>query len=114
MEDCEWKEQTARLTNPIYFSSAALSIKNGEKALICFPYDGERRKCEVFDSKTSKSSFETKYPHHFGKLGLYRGKPTTVGSEYGDERNKTETLSSSGWRVLNEFPKRYLKNHLFI
>ena len=113
MDGCEWKEQSTRLINKIYYWSAAISINNGEEALVCFPFDDFYKNCEVFDSKTSKSTFKTKYRHRGGKLGFYRGQPTTVGSEYGDGRNKVETLSSSGWRVLNDFPK-YLKNHLFI
>ena len=80
-------------------------------ALVCFPADSEYKKCEVFYSKTSRSTNETSYKHASGKLGLYRGKPTTVGSRYGDDRNKVETFSSSGWRTLTDFPEKYLKNH---
>ena len=89
--------------------SAAISIDNGERALVCFPYDELNKNCEIFDSKTSIPTFETKYQHGFGKLGNYRGKPTTVGGDGRIDRNKVETLSSSGWRVLNDFPKKYLK-----
>ena len=89
--------------------TAALSIDNGEMALICFPYDGVDRKCEVFNSRTSISTFQTNHRHLGGKLALYRGKPTTVGSYYGDVRNKVESLTSSGWNVLNDFPKTYFK-----
>ena len=111
MERCEWKEQSTRLKNPISWMSAAISIENGKKALVCFPSDDER-KCEVFDSATSNSTFATRYRHWGGRLGFYRGKPTTVGSDYdesGDGTNKVEFLSSSGWRTLNDFPKKYLK-----
>ena len=92
--------------------SAAISIENGEMALLCFPYDGEFKNCEVFNSTTSKPSFATRYRHRGGKLGNYRGKPTTVGSSEGNEKNKVETLTSSGWITLIDFPKRYSKNHV--
>ena len=52
-------------------------------------------------------TFHSSYAHWGGKLGNYNGKPTSVGS-YGS--NKVETLSSSGWSTLPDFPKRYLKN----
>ena len=94
--------------------SAALSIDNGEAALVCFPYDGTGRKCEVFNSITSESTFVPNYEHAGGRLGLYRGKPTTVGSYDGVERNKVETLTSSGWRTLNDFPKKYLKKNIYL
>ena len=86
--------------------SAAISIENEKMALVCFD-DFSYKKCELFDSKTSRSTFKTSYQHGGGKIGLYRGKPTTVGSDRGKERNKVETLSLSGWRILNDFPKRY-------
>ena len=89
--------------------SAALSIYNGTAALVCFPDDYVQKKCEVFNSRISRSTFETNYRHSAGSLGLYRGKPTTVGGYGGDERNKVETLSSSGWRTLNDFPKKYFE-----
>ena len=109
MDGCDWKQQSTRLINPISWRSAALSIKNGENALICFPDDYSSRRCEVYDSKIVMSTYETNYPHQGGKLALYRGKPTTVGSSSGDGSNTSETLSSSGWRRLTDFPKKYFK-----
>ena len=90
--------------------SAALSINNGEMALVCFPFVSSFKECEVFDSKISTSTFKTSYSHSNAKLGLYRGKATTVGGSHGAEnKNKVETLTLSGWKDLNDFPKKYLK-----
>ena len=88
------------------FLSAALPIEDGGKALICFDIHDPHSRCEVYDSESSEltSTFETKYSHRGGKLGLYRGKPMTVGSSSGDGRNKTEILDSSGWFNSTEFP----------
>lgn len=89
--------------------SAALPIEHGEKALICFPDDGSYKKCEIFDSKASILTAGTAFSHRGGKLGFYKGKPTTVGTTLGlsDELNKVETLSTSGWLNLADHPLQF-------
>ena len=84
------------------FSSAALSIEDGEKALICFDYS-EQIRCEIFDGSKIKSTHASTHRHAGGKLGFYKGKPTTVGGEHS---NKVETWSkTSGWSSLPDFPE---------
>ena len=109
-------EQSPRLINPVHFTSAALSIDNGDKALICFPGNDNliARQCEVFDLFTSASTHSTSFKHYGGKLGLYNGQPTTVGSQVEpqdwENRNdwkKVETLTSSGWMALTDFPRYF-------
>ena len=111
MEGCEWKQLSARLKLEYRFRSAALSIENGEKVLICFNTDFWAQNCEVFDGKSSVIKFEANYGHVAGGLAFYKGQPTTVGSlsdvfERGDT-NKVETLSPSGWKILDDFPEKY-------
>ena len=90
--------------------SAALSIENGKKALICFDSDiwyyGYNR-CEVFDGESSISTYQTNFGHWGGKLALYKGNPTTVGHEFGWKRNAVESLSPSGWSILDDFSEMY-------
>ena len=104
---CEWIEEPSRLINPYDSWSAALSIEHEGKALICFPADDETKKCEVFDPATSSSSstHSSIFPHYGGMLGLYKGQATTVGNDgFGNDTNKVETISSSGWSSLPDFP----------
>ena len=93
--------------------SAALTIEDGEKALICFDLNSLKT-CEIFNGTNSIATYSVNHKHFGGKLGFYRGKPTTVGSRSGDYytgegKNKVETLQSSGWSTLSDFPKRYSK-----
>ena len=103
---CEWHEQSTKLINNIDAGSAALSVENGEKALLCFPDDSESKKCEVFDGTASVSTYSTFSRHWGGKLGLFKGQPTTVGNDgSSDDSNNVETLSYSGWLTLADFPR---------
>ena len=90
--------------------SAALSIANGSKALICFPDDGgftnSQKKCEIFDSETSISTFETSFAHLGGGLGFYKGQPTTVGGFHGGSVVK-QRLVPIFRRYLRDPPPRF-------
>lgn len=70
-------------------------------------------------------AFISKHFHWGGKLGFYKGNPTTVGSavdqvdEYHEMvhggNNKVETLLNSnftGWSSLTDFPQKLLKNKI--
>ena len=105
MDGCVWKEQNTRLINRFSRGSAAIAIKDGEGALICFNVD-ENKKCEIFDASGSASTYAANYGHYGGKLGFYNGKPTTVGTSLGNktEKKKVEVLDSSGWSFLSDFP----------
>ena len=112
LEGCVWRELPTQLINKFSNGGAALSIENGEKALICFDVF-DKNKCEVHDGEYSMSTFSSRFTHHGGKLGYFRGKPTTVGGSYGRlsfgscyERNKVESLHSFGWSGLPDFPER--------
>ena len=87
--------------------SAALAIENGEKALVCFPNDGSNKKCQIFDTVTSPTiyTWHATFTHNGGRLGFYKGNPTTVGSNYVDHELavKVETLTSTGWALLPDF-----------
>ena len=99
LEGCTWKTMSTKLINKMSGGSAALTIDNGEKALIFFPEDGGR-KCEIFDSEQSVSTHSTSTSHNYGKLGFYKGKPTAVGGT-----KKVETFNSYRWSTLPEFSR---------
>lgn len=114
MSGCELQEHSERLINPISFGSAALAIEGN--ALICFDYEYESR-CETFDGKSSISTYSTRSNHWGGKLGLFKGQPTTVGDNLsGGETETVETLRFSGWGFLPSFPRyknKSLKKFIF-
>ncbi|CBY12467.1 unnamed protein product [Oikopleura dioica] len=79
LDDCTLNELTVRLNEERREGHAALSIENGEKALICFGRTGEIRKtCEIFDGSTTVSTFAADWTHRFGDLGLYKNQPASV------------------------------------
>jgi len=84
-------------------------------ALICFgrsvsPYN----KCDVFFAdETVLSTDSTAYSHSSGGLGFYTGQPTTVGSDASDGYNKVETLTATGWQVLDDFSQN-LRSHSLV
>ena len=108
MEGCEWREQSTRLNYQYITSSAALTVEDGKKALICFDINAKSKRCEVFSGTSSTPTHTAKFPHDGGKLAFYRGRPTTVGDHSYNDGRKVETLKSSGWSPLADFPK-YLK-----
>ncbi|CBY33938.1 unnamed protein product [Oikopleura dioica] len=96
----------------IYAGHAALSIENGEKALICFGWLGEIRKtCEIFDGSTTVSTFSADWTHGYGALGLYKNQPASVGC-YIEQHQIAETLSATGWTSLPDHPKRIFEHNL--
>ena len=105
-----------------YDGSAALTVQDGKKALICFDWDRgvNGKKCEYFDGehssilKNKNIDMESKYRHWYGKLGYYKGKPTSVGSNGGSGMNEVETLDSTGWSTLTDFPKELVKKKILI
>ncbi|CBY40185.1 unnamed protein product [Oikopleura dioica] len=105
LDDCTLNELTVRLNEEREYGQAALSIENGEKALICFGDSGDIRKtCEIFDGSTTVSTFAADSTHYCGGLGLYKNQPTSVGCRSVKHR-KAETLSASGWTALPDHPK---------
>ncbi|CBY42373.1 unnamed protein product, partial [Oikopleura dioica] len=106
LDDCTLNELTVRLNEERYRGHAALSIENGKKVLICFGRSGDIRKtCEIFDGSTTVSSFASDSTHYYGGLGLYKNQPASVGCR-GEEHQKAETLSATGWTALPDHPKR--------
>ncbi|CBY12590.1 unnamed protein product [Oikopleura dioica] len=93
-----------RLNEERKYGHAALSIENGEKALICFGYYF-RKTCDIFDGSTTVSTFSADSTHKFGGLGLYKNQPTSVGCS-SEKHQKAETLSATGWTSLPDHPKR--------
>ena len=86
------------------FRSAAISIEDGKRALICFDYHNEQY-CELFDgSSVPERQASSRFPHDQGKLGLYKGNPTTVGGRNRGAR-EVETLVRWNWHSLNDFPR---------
>ena len=75
-------------------------------ALICFSDDSYKKHCEVYDGTTSTSTTSTNYGHAWGKLGLYKNQPTTVGSTGYYDTRKVETLTNNGWTVIGAPPIR--------
>ena len=66
------------------------------------------KRCEIFDTITTTSTFSTQYYHQNGKLALYEGQPTTVSGTSSmniKPFQKVETLSPSGWTSLADHPK---------
>ncbi|CBY14471.1 unnamed protein product [Oikopleura dioica] len=112
LDDCTLNELTVRLNEERRSGHAALSIENGEKALICFGDSSEVRKtCEIFDGSTTVSTFASDSTHRRGGLGLYKNQPTSVGC-YSEEHQKAEMLSATGWISLPNHPKRISEHSL--
>ncbi|CBY15368.1 unnamed protein product [Oikopleura dioica] len=112
LEDCTLNELTVRLNEERSDGHAALSIENGKKALICFGSSGEiRRTCEIFDGSTTVSTFSADWTHYYGRLGLYKNQPASVGC-YDYSHQKAETLSATGWTSLPDHPKRISRHSL--
>ncbi|CBY34837.1 unnamed protein product, partial [Oikopleura dioica] len=112
LDDCTFNELTVRLNEERRNGQAALSIENGEKALICFGFTGNISKtCEIFDGSTTVSTFAADWSHRNGGLGLYKNQPASVGC-YFEEHQKAETLSASGWIALPNHPKRISRHSL--
>ena len=93
--------------------SAALTVEGGKNALICFGFHHGQKRCELFVGEYIIPTSSSRYGHWGGRLGFYKGKPTTVGSQ-ANEKNKVETLGSTGWSTLTDFPERFLQKFLFI
>ncbi|CBY42699.1 unnamed protein product, partial [Oikopleura dioica] len=112
LDDCSLNELTVRLDEERYNGHAALSIENGEKALICFDWDGDIRKtCEIFDGSTTVSTFASDWTHQNGALGLYKNQPASVGCR-SEKHRKAETLSATGWTSLPDHPERISEHSL--
>ncbi|CBY15735.1 unnamed protein product [Oikopleura dioica] len=84
-------------------AAEALSINYGSLALICFGYDDNS--CETFDGTTAVTTFSATWTHDHGGLGIYQNQPATVGCSNARHK-RAETLSSTGWSTLPDFPKR--------
>ena len=84
-------------------------MQDGQAALICFEKDAPYKKCEIFDGSASVAQASSTYAHHGGKLGMYKGNPTTVGSwvGYNGGNNRVETFKAGSWSSLANHPKGY-------
>ncbi|CAG5109423.1 Oidioi.mRNA.OKI2018_I69.chr2.g3964.t1.cds [Oikopleura dioica] len=102
LENCAFGEKSAKLLNDIDNGSAALSIDGNSRVLICFANGENKNHCEIYDGSSSTSATSSNYGHAFGKLGMYKNQPTTVGSSYDTE--KGETLTNNEWRVIGDPP----------
>ncbi|CBY14190.1 unnamed protein product [Oikopleura dioica] len=112
LDDCTLNELTVRLNEERKYGHAALSIENGNKALICFgSFDDICKTCEIFDGSTTVSTFASDSTHRDGGLGLYKNQPTSVGC-YDWKHQKAETLSATGWITLPDHPKRVSEHSL--
>ncbi|CBY14684.1 unnamed protein product [Oikopleura dioica] len=103
LDGCRFNELSARLNEDRGYSSEALSINSGSLALICFGYND--KSCETFDGTTAATTFSATWTHYYGGLGMYRNQPATVGC-FTAKHIKAETLSSTGWSDLPDFPMR--------
>ena len=128
LDDCTFVMLPAEL-NEDRVAHSALSVNKGTQgeitlfvylvktcsALICFGknlFNKSIKTCEKFDGtnlnkstiRKNVATFSTEWTHTFGGLGLYNDKPTTVGC-WDTKHYKTETLTSSGWTFLPDFPK---------
>ena len=74
---------------------------------MCFEQSSSGTECDLFDGTSSTPTFSSNFPHSYGSLGFYEGKPTTVGvsSEYPAGAKKVETLTGSGWISLDDHPE---------
>ncbi|CBY14472.1 unnamed protein product [Oikopleura dioica] len=112
LDDCTLNQLTVRLNEQRSDGHAALSIEDGEKALICFGYSGDFLKtCDIFDGSTTVSTFSADSTHDDGGLGLYKNQPTSVGC-HNERHQKAETLSATGWISLPNHPKRISSHSL--
>ncbi|CAG5091063.1 Oidioi.mRNA.OKI2018_I69.PAR.g12836.t1.cds [Oikopleura dioica] len=104
--DCSFEELSVRSNYYYAEGSAALTIQNGEKALICFGLANHSNKCEEFDTIQATITHSSQFGHRYGHLGYYNGKPTTVSGD-GSEViafHKVESLSENGWLSLADHP----------
>jgi len=113
LEGCVLTKLPARLKEERVSYSAALSIENGSKALICFGGDG--KSCETFDGVSTASTFSTNWIHNSGGLGFYQGQPASVGSRrFSESHNKAETLTTTGWTALPDHPLENIYEHSLV
>jgi len=101
LDDCSLTQLTVRLKEERFAGHAAVSIENGQKALICFSYS--LKSCEEFDGTSIVSTFAAGWSHHYGGLGYYQGQPASVGCSW-NSHQKVEGLSATGWTNLPDFP----------
>ncbi|CAG5080465.1 Oidioi.mRNA.OKI2018_I69.PAR.g9602.t1.cds [Oikopleura dioica] len=69
-------------------------------------FPGPYEACEIFDGESVSSTHSAQNNHDWGKLGLYKGQPTTVGSYYKSGAQKVETYNSTGWASLPDHPRK--------
>jgi len=105
LDGCSFDELPARLHGKRKIGHAAVSTEKGQKALVCFGWDGEspRKSCEIFDGSSTIPTFATEWTHVYGALGLFNNQPATVGC-WNAKNQKAETLSATGWTALPDHP----------
>ena len=94
-----------KLTFDVRYRAPALTIENGNKALICFEEDDPHTYCDIFDGKSITPTYSSVYPHQGGDLAFFKDYPTAVGSSVVKGRNKVETLYEDGWYSLPDQPR---------
>ena len=91
LDGCKFRQLSVQLAGEYYYSHAALTLKDGDKAIVCFDLVTKMR-CEQFDgSRVTWVMSMTNKPRSHSGLGLYYGRPATVGGGK-DAQGSTETL----------------------
>lgn len=71
-------------------------------AIICIDEESDR-KCEKFNTITSRKISPLKIKHWNGALGIYNGRPTAIGGL--DAEGAAETLTGDGWTSVQTHPR---------
>jgi len=103
LDGCAIVELSVQLTRDFIAGHEALAAEDGSNAIICFGQISSISDCDVFDGSTAVSTFSSNFPHRYGGLGHFNGKPTTVGSAETDGFRKVESLENTGWTTLADF-----------
>ena len=102
LDGCKFKALSVRLSEGYNYGHAALTLKGGDKAIVCFD-DELKMRCEQFDgSKVTWVLSMTNVPHWHGGLALYYGRPATVGGIHA--QGSAETLRKI-WLPVSSHPR---------
>ncbi|CAG5108419.1 Oidioi.mRNA.OKI2018_I69.chr1.g3786.t1.cds [Oikopleura dioica] len=102
---CEIKELDVKLNNQYYWGSSVVTAADQQSAMICFPEDEERKKCDEFDGSAVSIKPATKYSHKNSCLALYSDQPVAVSSWLSDGYKKVEKFDGASWTEMEDFRK---------
>ncbi|CAG5108415.1 Oidioi.mRNA.OKI2018_I69.chr1.g3784.t1.cds [Oikopleura dioica] len=105
---CGIKELDVKLNNQYYWGSSVVTAADQQSAMICFPEDEERKKCDEFDGSAVSIKPATKYSHKNSCLALYSDQPVAVSSHLSDGYKKVEKFDGATWTEMEDFPKAIL------